>query len=229
VTVLGGLGGLLLSGCLATPLDRIPGVVESASQPDIPVPRDFHQKENGDNWSYVMYSSGPARFRSWVGEYVGFKQLRDLVPWYISQMTEDGWTHRGTEEGEKRILSFTNTADERALVILQRGYNRYQDRFQTIVRVEIGPQPTEAMDVDEVLRSSGVPLESAVDESSIDDERPEAIPASGSFADDSLEYESDPGEESAGPRTIGGELAPGIHGPQSGPGASRHAGAGSEF
>lgn len=150
--ILTGLAALLiLPGCQTEPRELIPGVITNVTQDDIPIPRDFVQSSTTENWAYIQYSEGPARFRSWVGEYVGYRQIRDLLPWYVSQMTQDGWHHEGTEEGDQKILKFTNLADEEALVIFDRRYDPHQDRFQTRIRVEIGPMPTENMDVHEIL------------------------------------------------------------------------------
>lgn len=148
---------VLLAGCVSSRLETIPGVVPNVTQDDIPVPRGFSQKTNGENWSYQTYLSGPGQFRSWVGEYVGYKQVRDLVPWYVSQMQKDGWAHNSTEEGDRRILTFVNNRAERARIIMDREYNIHEDRFQTVIRAEIGPQPTEAMDIDAILNSTIFP------------------------------------------------------------------------
>ncbi len=144
-------------GCQNSQIHVIPGVIQNVTQDDIPIPRDFTQSSGGENWAYIKYSEGTAKFRSWVGEYVGYKQIRDLMPWYVSQMVQDGWHHKATEEGEKKILTFTNLADEEALVIFDRRYDPHQDRFQTIVRVEIGPMPTENMSIDELLQNPDFP------------------------------------------------------------------------
>ena len=146
----------MLIGCVSEPLERIPGIIRDQTQADIPIPRSFVQRNHGENWAYTQFSSGPASFRSWVGEYVGPKQVRDLVPWYKTQMLKDGWTHRqDRDDGRKRVLSFANAKDERALVIFDRIYDAREDEFETLIRVEVGPMPTEAMDVDHVLQNSG--------------------------------------------------------------------------
>lgn len=148
----------LASSCQSYRLDRIPGVVEDVHQDDVPIPRDFYQLDRGENWSYNAYSSGPGKFRSWVGEYVGYKQLRDLATWYERQMVLDGWVHKSTEEGDPRIITFVNSNSERARITLLRRFNQQEDRFQTVIRAEVGPQPPETMDLEEMLKRTGYPV-----------------------------------------------------------------------
>ncbi len=152
----------LISGCSSPSFEKIPGIREEVDQNDIPIPRDFVRIEK-KSWEYVQFDRGPGRFRSWIAEYVGEKQPRDLVPWYVDQMIRDGWLHKGTIDGPKRILTFTKKENqELAEITIYSDYNPRQDRFQTLLRAEIRPLKLAEMGVEEVLEP----------------EEPKALPAS---------------------------------------------------
>ncbi|MBI4583319.1 MAG: hypothetical protein HY717_04775 [Planctomycetes bacterium] len=142
---------LLCPGCSSPSFEKIPGIREEVDQNDVPIPRDFVRIEK-KSWEYIQFDRGPGRFRSWKAEYVGDKQPRDLVPWYVDQMIRDGWLHKGTIDGPKRILTFTKKENqELAEITIFSDYNPRQDRFQTILQAEIRPLKLAEMGIEEVL------------------------------------------------------------------------------
>ena len=93
------------SGCVVPP-EGIP-TLEGTEQEDIPVPGSFELRQ-----SYSPDLSGVepgARFRSWVGEYVGETSSGEVVPWYITEMRSHEWAYRGMVNDFAKMCAFMST------------------------------------------------------------------------------------------------------------------------
>ena len=156
-------------GC-TMPVDRVDGVLDNVAQPDVPRPNRF--KMNEESWSYA-YADGA---RSSMTEFVGKRSLTNLVPWYIDAMEKNGWSHRTLDVGRTRVLTFTK-AREVAQVSIFRKYNTRHKDFETIVRVEIGPQKTEEMPVYRVIPLPNSEKQSGTDRIPTDNRLGDAPPA----------------------------------------------------
>jgi len=148
-----GLYAVWIPGCLTRGgLDEHPDFSPGVQQNDIPVPLNF-QFDRDQSYSLIRFGSGVGSFRSWVGYYYGDQQVGNLVPWYVEQMTVDGWTHRDTRtELARRRLTFVK-GDETATVWLYREFIPRFDRYQTVVKAEIHPTALQDRSPQEILAS----------------------------------------------------------------------------